>query len=336
MHMLATVAVIVAAFFSSLTLYVALAQSKYVYYPDRHIAATPAMVGLAFEVLAIGTEDGETLQAWFVPCLTDGAPAKRTILFCHGNAGNIGDRVGSLATFHRLGFNVLIFDYRGYGESSGAPTEAGTYKDALACWDYLVDQRGTLPEDIVVFGRSLGGAVASWIAAHADPGALVLESVFASAPEMAAMLFPFLPIRLFCRFKYDNKRVIANVHCPVLVAHSRDDHTCPYDQGFAVYEAAHEPKQFVEISGDHNDGGLDSNPEYQDALVQFLTRGGTCQGTPEDYAGVKRGNPNAGHSESGAYGSSPHSPSGRANAGEAREVSDKISAIDGEPKREGL
>ena len=270
MHLLVTILVTVAVFFVSTSVYVAMAQAKYVYYPDRQLAATPAAAGLVFEDIAVTTEDGETIDGWFVPCTTDGSPAEYTIFFCHGNGGDMGDRIGSLHTFHRLGFNTLIFDYRGYGESTGTPTEDGTYKDALACWDYLVDERGIRPANIVVFGRSLGGGIASWMAARANPGALVLESAFASAPAMAAVMFPFLPTRLICRFKYDSEAAVAAVQCPVLVAHSRRDRTCPFSQSQRIFAAANEPKLFVEMQGGHNDGGLDSNPQYQATLKRFL------------------------------------------------------------------
>ncbi len=268
--MMSTVLAIVVVLFASVSLYVALAQSKYLYFPDNTIAATPETIGLAFEDLSLKTEDGETIVGWFVPHIKNGVMASQTVLFCHGNAGDIGDRVESIRTFHRLGFNVLAFDYRGFGKSSGQPTEQGTYQDALACWDYLLDKRGQSPKSIIVFGRSLGGAVACWLAAHADPGALVLESVFSSVPDMAAKMFPLLPVRLFCRFKYDNVECVSDVHCPVMVAHSRTDLTCPFEQGMRVYEAANAPKQFVEMQGGHNAGGLDVNPSYQHALLKFV------------------------------------------------------------------
>ena len=268
--MMSTVLAIVVVLFASVSLYVALAQSKYLYFPDKTIAATPETIGLAFEDLSLKTEDGETIAGWFVPHIKDGVMATQTVLFCHGNAGDIGDRVESIRTFHRLGFNVLAFDYRGFGKSSGRPTEQGTYQDALACWDYLVDKRGQRPDSIVVFGRSLGGAVACWLAVHADPGILVLESVFSSVPDMAAKMFPFLPVRLFCRFKYDNVECVSDVHCPVMVAHSPADRTCPFEQGKRVYEAANLPKQFIEMQGGHNAGGLDVNPSYQNALLKFV------------------------------------------------------------------
>lgn len=269
MQMLMTIAVIILIFFVASTTYVALRQSRYIYVPDRDVSATPLDAGLQFEDLSLKTDDGETVKAWYVPSgnADDGT---KTILFCHGNAGDMGDRIWSLQTFNKLGFNTLIFDYRGYGESSGEPTEQGTYLDVLACWDCLVNERGVRPKNIVVFGRSLGGAIASRMAANANPGALVLESVFSSVPDMAHKMFPYLPVGLFCRFKYDNVANVARVKCPVLVAHSREDHTCPFSQGQKVFAAANEPKQFVEIKGGHNDGGLDSNPDYQEKLVKFL------------------------------------------------------------------
>ncbi len=258
------------ALFSSMTIYVAMAQSKYVYHPNSSVDYTPDVANLEYENVMLKTEDGEKLHAWFVPCKRQSDRLNLTILFCHGNAGNIGDRIGSLVTFNRLGFDTLIFDYRGYGQSTGTPTEHGTYTDALAAWDYLVDEREILPDNIVVFGRSLGGAVASWIAAHSDPGALILESVFSSAPDMAHEMFPFLPVRLFCRFRYDNVAAVQRVKCPVLVAHGKADRTCPYPHGRRVFDAITTSKRFVEMQGGHNDGGLDSNPHYQLELVAFL------------------------------------------------------------------
>lgn len=271
MHLLITALVTVFLFFASVGIYVAFAQSRYVYHPTREVEMTPGDVGLAFEELRLQAEDEETIHAWFVPCQGGEDAAKPTVLFCHGNGGNMGGRVGSLLTFNRLGYNSLIFDYPGYGESTGEPTEKGTYEAALACWDYLVDQRGIRPESIVVFGRSLGGGIASWLAVRANPGALVLEAAFSSVPDMAALMFPYLPVRLFCRIKYDNVANVKKVGCPVLVAHSRVDKTCPYEQGERVYSAALEPKLFVEMQGGHNDGGLDSNPRYQAALAAFVT-----------------------------------------------------------------
>jgi len=252
---------------------VAVGQGRYVYFPDRNVAITPARLGMAFEDLRLQSEDGETVHAWHVP-----APERErdkenrlTILFCHGNAGDIGDRVDTIQTFHKLGFAVLIFDYRGYGESTGKTTEKGTYLDALAAWNHLVNTKGVPADGIVIFGRSLGGAVATWLAARRTPRALVVESTFSSAPDMAAKMFPFLPVKLFCSFHYDSVAAIRKVDCPAMVAHSRQDSMIPFTQGRRIFEAAREPKLFVELQGDHNAGGIDIDPSYQKLLFRFVT-----------------------------------------------------------------
>jgi len=257
------------AVYIGMSLLVLLRQSRYVYYPDRHVDMTPDMLGMAFEDIKLKAEDGETIGAWFVP-----APAEKnmglTVLFSHGNAGDIGDRVGSVKTFHDMGMSVLIYDYRGYGTSSGRPTEVGTYLDVMAAWRHLVDDRQVPKERIVLFGRSLGGSVAAWLAVREEPAALVIESAFTSAKDMASRLFPYLPIRLLCRFKYNTVAAVKDVKCPVLVAHGRQDTTIPFKHGERIYEAANQPKLFVEMIGDHNDGGMDIDKSYQQALSDFL------------------------------------------------------------------
>jgi fermentation-respiration switch protein FrsA (DUF1100 family) len=243
-------------------------QARYVYYPDRNVAQTPAAVGLPFEDVRIKTPDGETVAGWFVPAGTNGNGF--TVLDCHGNAGDIGDRIGTVLTFHEMGLNLYIFDYRGYGDSTGTPTEKGTYTDARAAWDYLVDQRGIPADRIVIFGRSLGGAVAAWLGTQVKPRLLVVESSFTSAPDMARRMFPMFPVRWLCRFRYDALSAIRQVKCPVIVAHSPADEMIPYEHGRRLFAAAPEPKQFVEIRGDHNAGGLDLDPEYQKLVLATL------------------------------------------------------------------
>jgi len=245
-------------------------QGRYVYYPDTRIDRDPSQLGMAYEDVELRTEDGETLGAWFVPSPATGTNA--TILLCHGNAGDIGDRVDSVRTFHDMHFNVLIFDYRGYGTSSGKPTEKGTYADVRAAWTYLVDKRGIPPRETIVFGRSLGGAVAAWLAAHEEPGMLVMESSFTSATDMAKRMFPILPVRWFTRFRYDSLARLKDVSCPVLVAHSRQDQMIPFEMSRRLFDAAGEPKLFVEFNGGHNAGGLDVSPEYQEQFKAFCER----------------------------------------------------------------
>jgi uncharacterized protein len=259
-----------------LCLFVFLWQSRYVYYPDRKIDYTPESIGLWFENVSIQTQDGETITGWFVPGNgSDGRTEKetkkiRTILVCNGNGGDIGDRVDSVKTFHDMGFNVLMFDYRGYGASTGKPTEQGTYLDVLSAWNYLKGDKKISPQDIIIFGQSLGGAVAIWLAEQVNPGILIIESTFTSAADMGAKMFPYLPIRLFCRFKYDSLLRIGKIHCPVLIAHSRDDDVVPFRHGQRLFKAANEPKRFVEMRGTHNSCGIDFDAVYRRIAVEFV------------------------------------------------------------------
>lgn len=244
-------------------------QSRLLYLPNipsRAHMATPAALGLDYDSVRIDTDDGVTLDAWFVPA----ANARGTLLFFHGNAGNIGDRLESLAIFHRLGLNCLIIDYHGYGKSEGSPGEAQSYLDAEAAWEHLLQARGFKPEEIVIFGRSLGGGVAAWLAARVKPAGLILESTFTSVPDMAAKVYPFFPVRLLARIRLDAKTAVASVTAPVLVIHSAGDEIVPLGHGRALFDAAPEPKRFLELRGGHNDGFLVSRDIYVAGLSKFL------------------------------------------------------------------
>jgi fermentation-respiration switch protein FrsA (DUF1100 family) len=234
--------------------------------PTREIGANPGDIGLDFEPLTLTTRDDEQLDAWFIPV----NQARGVLLFCHGNAGNISHRLDSIRLFHELGLSVLIFDYRGYGRSSGRPTEKGTYRDADAAWDYLVEQRGTAPAQIILFGRSLGAAIAADLAARQGSAAVILESAFTSVPDVAATLYPWLPVRWLSRYQYDTGKKLVNIHSPVLIVHSRDDEIIPYANGERLFEAANEPKQFLQLRGGHNDGFMVSGKHYIQGLDGFL------------------------------------------------------------------
>lgn len=270
MELLFALVRIVLAVYVGLLVLVYVRQASYIYHPETDIDADPFCINPAFEDVTLRTADGETIAGWYVPAANQtNAPV---LLFLHGNAGNISGRLGSIETFHELGLSVLIIDYRGYGRSTGQPTEAGTARDADAAWAYLTVERGIAPGRIVVFGRSLGGAVAVALAARHTPGLLVVESSFTSAVDMGRRLFPFLPVRLLCRHRYDSEITIGNVGCPVLVAHSPDDITVPFILGQRLYEAANEPKQFVTISGGHNAGGMDNDPTYRALFKQWIAQ----------------------------------------------------------------
>jgi len=252
-------------------------QSRQVYYPGKTVNATPEDAGLAFESLRLATPDGETLAGWYIPGPSNVPTAGYTVLVCHGNAGDIGDRVYLARLLHDMGFSSLMFDYRGYGNSSGRPTEKGTYTDAQRAWLYLTFERKIAPDRIVIYGHSLGGVVATHLAASVRPAPrlLVAESVFSSAPDMAARIYPWLPSRLLCRFRYAAVQDVQRVECPVIVAHSPDDEVIPYELGRRVFAAAREPKRFVTLSGGHNTGGLHVEPAYQRLIVDAAL-GGTA------------------------------------------------------------
>jgi uncharacterized protein len=234
--------------------------------PSRALVATPADIGLDFEPLRIATADGEELDAWFIPADRERA----VLLFFHGNAGNISHRLDSLRIFHDLGLSVLILDYRGYGQSTGRPTEQGTYEDARAAWRYLVERRNVPADRIVFFGRSLGGAVATWLAAEHPPRGLIVESTFRSVPDLAAEIYWFLPVRRLARLEYPAESLLSSVEAPVLVVHSREDEIIPFRHGEALFAAAREPRQLLELRGGHNTGFLRSERHYVAGLDAFL------------------------------------------------------------------
>lgn len=265
----------VIAVYAGLALLLFVFQSKLIYMPWRNVDNTPADFRLPFEDLRITTPDGQTLAAWYIPAEN----AELTVLFCHGNAGNIGHRLDTLQIFHDLGLNCLIFDYRGYGQSTGRPTEEGTIIDAIACRQWLLDNKGIAPDGIIIFGRSLGGAVAALTAARipeAPPAALVIESSFTSVPDLGARLYPWLPVRLFARYAYNAQKAIQTVNCPVVIIHSPDDEMIPFEMGRRLYDSAPDPKRFVELKGTHNEGFIDNISLYRklwsDTLIFITTQ----------------------------------------------------------------
>ena len=260
---------IAATFYVVLAVMLYLLQGRMVFLahlPGRALTATPEIIGLDYEDVAITTNDGEQLHGWYVPALD----SRGVLLFFHGNAGNISHRLDSIKIFHDLGLNVLIIDYRGYGQSTGSPGEQGTYRDAQAAWDYLNKERGIAPDRIVVFGRSLGGAVGAWLAGRYTPAGLIIESSFTSAVDVARQLYRYLPARLITRLKYRVVDYVQRASCPVLVIHSRQDEILPFAMGEGIYAAAKPPKSFLELKGDHNYGFVLSGEVYINGLRQFI------------------------------------------------------------------
>ncbi|MBX3617139.1 MAG: alpha/beta hydrolase [Nitrosomonas sp.] len=266
MRMLSNLFITLLIAYVFLVLLVYLMQSRLVYFPDKHLSNTPSALDLDYSSISIPTNDGETLHGWWIPVME----AKGTILLFHGNAGNISHRINYLTMFRKLGYNTLLFDYRGYGQSSGKPSESGTYLDAQAAWRYLTETKGISSEHIVLFGESLGGAVAAWLAAREKPGLLALASAFTSVPGLAAEIYPFLPVRWISQFEYNTLRSLQSVRCPVFIAHSPQDDIVPFHHGRQLFQAAHEPKQFLELEGSHNTGFIFMQPAWKKTLGTFM------------------------------------------------------------------
>jgi len=266
-RMLQSLILIVVSVWVLLSLLLYINQSKYVYFPFKDLVATPRDAGLAYEEVHLTTADNIRLHGWYVPH----DHPRATLLFLHGNGGNISHRLEKLVMYHQLGLAVLIIDYRGYGQSEGSPTEQGTYRDAEAAWKYLTGNKALPGNNIIIYGESLGGAVAAWLAVQYQPGALILESAFTSIMDMGRHYYPYLPIRWISRFKYPTLDLIRQVHAPLLIIHSPADDIVPYAQGQKLFETANEPKTFLEIAGDHNNGFLESNSRYISGIDSFIS-----------------------------------------------------------------
>jgi fermentation-respiration switch protein FrsA (DUF1100 family) len=232
----------------------------------RTLTMTPINVGMDYQDVSIETTDGVTLHGWFIE-----GRSSQVLLFFHGNAGNISHRLDSIRQFRDLGLSVLIIDYRGYGQSEGRTTERGIYRDADAAWRYLIDVRGIVASDIVIFGRSLGASAASWLAAQHQPLALIVESSFTSIPDIAQDLYPWLPARWLSRLSHATRDYVRDVLCPILVVHSRDDEIIPFHHGEAIFASANDPRTLLAIRGTHNDAFLQDESAYIRGLRTFLS-----------------------------------------------------------------
>jgi fermentation-respiration switch protein FrsA (DUF1100 family) len=246
------------------TLYIM--QPKFLFSPVEEVAYTPEELGLNFENVVFRSSDGLELSGWYI--YSDDSDL--TVLFCHGNGGNIMHRLDSINFLYKLGLNCFIFDYRGYGNSEGKPAEDGTYLDADAAYRWLTKEKKISPENIIIFGRSLGGSIAAELARKVKARTLIIESAFTSYVDIGREFYPYMPVRWFARFSYSTIDYIRDVHCPVMIIHSRGDEIIPFEFGLQLYEAASEPKEFVEIFGGHNDGFLLSAEIYKQAWTNWL------------------------------------------------------------------
>ena len=243
-------------------------QDSFLYFPEKAILQTPEDIDLEYTEINFITRDGINISGWYIPVEKE----KGVLLFCHGNAGNISHRLDSIRIFHDLHLSVLIFDYRGYGKSGGNPSEVGTYLDAEAAWNYLTDVERKSPKKIIIFGRSLGGAVAAETALRKNPAGLIIESSFTSVTDIGAKLYPWLPVKVISKFRYSTIDKIRAIRCPKLIVHSPEDEIIPFEHGKSLYKRASPPKEFLVIKGGHNDGFLATGNAYKEGLNIFLQK----------------------------------------------------------------
>jgi fermentation-respiration switch protein FrsA (DUF1100 family) len=267
-----------------LVAFVMLFEDSFIYFPSKYpegdwdvarLQAGRGRVSSKIEDVWMTAADGVRLHGWYcTPPQTDGEkgsliPNGMTLLWFHGNAGNLSHRYPVIEKLLEQGFNVFIIDYRGYGRSEGSPSEEGLYRDARAAWDYLVHERKVSSGQIIVFGDSLGGAVAIELATKVEPAGLIVQSSFTSIKDMAAQVMPFLPTFIL-RTKMDSINKIASVRCPKLFIHSPADEMVPYRLGRQLFDAASPPKQFYEVkNASHNEMDIIGGRAYFDAFGDF-------------------------------------------------------------------
>ena len=245
--------------------YLYMNQPNMVFYPSNDVDVSPDDWGLSFEKVNLTTKNNVKISGWFIPH----PQAKKTVLFFHGNGGNISHRGDSIYIFHKLKLNVLIIDYVGYGESEGSPSEQGLYQSADVAWQYLVFNKKIKPEKIIIFGRSLGGIVAVDLASRVKAGGLILESTFSSVRDVVEIAFPLLSRFIYLRYSFDSFSKIKNISMPTLVIHSPDDGVIPFELGVKLFKGINTEKDFLQIRGGHNDGFMQSVSTYMPSIRSF-------------------------------------------------------------------
>ena len=240
-------------------------ESVGVFFPSREITVSPSVIGLPWEDVYFKTKDDVTINGWFFK----NPQSKSTLIFAHGNAGNMSDRLFKIKFFYDLGLNVFIFDYRGYGKSKGRPSEAGIYLDAQGAYDYLQSLGYVNMSNIILYGASLGGAVIIDLATHRKVALMVVESSITNAQDMAKIYYPFVP-SFILSLKFDSIDKVRELSVSKLFIHSPDDQVVPYWIGQRLFEAAGEPKEFLKTQGGHNDGSITAEPSAAEEFIRIL------------------------------------------------------------------
>lgn len=242
-------------------------ERKNLYFPLQKIESTPKNIGLDYEDVSFQTKDGVQLSGWFI----SSENARAAVIFCHGNGGNISHRLHNIKLLNSLSLDVLIFDYRGYGMSKGTPSENGLYIDTEAAYDYLVNEKKVSPRKILIYGESLGGAVAVDLAGKKELGGIIIEGGFTSVSDMAKRILPFIPIFIY-KTRFNSVEKIKNIRAPKLIFHSLDDEIVPFELGEKLFHAAAEPKEFVKIRGGHNDALFISEKVFILKIDEFVKK----------------------------------------------------------------
>jgi len=241
-------------------------EERKLYQPDKEVTLTPQSIGVKYEDIYFKTEDGEKLNGWFVPA----GNATITILYCAGRGGNLSDRLRKVKFFHRTGLNVFVFDYRGFGNSSGKPSEKGLYRDARAAYDYLITRKDINRDKIVAYGKSLGGPVAADLCLHRRLAALILESSFASLKTYVGDIGGFLPTEWLVSEKFDTISRVKRTRIPKLFVHGMDDEIVIFSEGRELFDKAIPPKEFIPYNGTHDDNLFTTSSAYRDRLNKFF------------------------------------------------------------------
>lgn len=266
LRMLTVIIVGVIGLLVAMLVYLYLNQERIIFLPQADFVVTPEQLGLEYEEMTLKIDDEATVHGWYFPADPEGP----TVLFCHGNAGNISHRLETARYLVSLGANILLFDYRGYGKATGSPTERGLYADGQAALEWLTREKKVANDKLVIFGRSLGGAVAVELATRNECRGLILESAFTSMPDMAQAVYPWLPVKFLVRHKLSSIDKIGDVKIPVLVMHSQTDEIIPYWMGRSLYEATTAEKKFMELEGAHNNLEYYYLSEYRKNLLWIL------------------------------------------------------------------
>ena len=262
---------VVAACYLVFLVVLRLGESRMLYVPggSRTLVEPPAELGLGVRRVKLTASDGTRLVSWAMPA---DSGAGYWLLICHGNAGNISEagRPFHYAGLRGLGLSLFAFDYRGYGESEGMPTEKGLYRDAEAAYRYLRDTLEVPAQRIVVFGHSLGSAVAVELVSRMPAAGLVLDGALTSVVERAQELFPYAPVRWIAASRYPSIERVGALSIPKLFLHAQADEVIPYVHGRRLFEAAAEPKEFVALRGRHGDAFEVDSAVYFGAIGRFV------------------------------------------------------------------